>query len=151
MVAGTALTSLWRLIRWQRICKFWDKIDFFSFFFLSNGLLYKGRGNTVFSADFGNMLNCKPEMDFPTSTAKRSWTYATPPHSASGPGTQGRVDTRRVVSLLRWTMPIYMSKALLLSGQCRKWNVFFLCSKRDRCRWRIVFFQSWSNTNSTQF
>ena len=41
----------------------WDKTDFFSFFFLSNGLLYKGRGNTVFSADFGNMLNCKPEYD----------------------------------------------------------------------------------------
>ena len=26
MVAGTALTSLWRLIRWQRICKCWDVI-----------------------------------------------------------------------------------------------------------------------------
>ena len=38
--------------------------DFFSFFFLAIGLLSsKGRGNTIFSADFGNMLNCKPEYD----------------------------------------------------------------------------------------
>ena len=49
-------------------------------------------------------------------------------------------------------MPMDMFKALLLSGQCRKWKVFFLwCSKRDRCRWRNVFFQSWPITNSTQF
>ena len=48
-------------------------------------------------------------------------------------------------------MPIDMSKDLLLSGQCRKWKIFFLCSKRDRCRWRIVFLQSWPTTNSTQF
>ena len=48
-------------------------------------------------------------------------------------------------------MPIDMFKALLLSGQCRKWKVFFLCSKRHRCRWRIVFLQSWPTSNSTQF
>ena len=48
-------------------------------------------------------------------------------------------------------MPLNMSKALLLSGQCGKWKVLFLwCSKRDRCRCRIVFFQSWPITNSTQ-
>ena len=48
-------------------------------------------------------------------------------------------------------MPIDMSKDLLLSGQCRKWKIFFLCSKRDRCRWRIVFLQSWPTANYTQF
>ena len=38
--------------------------DFFSFFFPAIWLLSsKGRGNTIFSADFGNMLNCKPEYD----------------------------------------------------------------------------------------
>ena len=41
-----------------------QNFDFFSFFFLTIGLLSsKGRGNTIFSADFGNMLNCKPEYD----------------------------------------------------------------------------------------
>ena len=41
-----------------------NNFDFFSFFFLAIGLLTsKGRGNTIFSADFGNMLNCKPEYD----------------------------------------------------------------------------------------
>ena len=41
-----------------------QNFDFFSFYFLAIGLLSsKGRGNTIFSADFGNMLNCKPEYD----------------------------------------------------------------------------------------
>ena len=50
-------TNLWFLLL------FLPFLDFFSFFFLTIGLLYKGRGNTVFCADFGNMLNCKPEYD----------------------------------------------------------------------------------------